>query len=93
MTQLYYAKQGIITEEMDYVAKRENVDPQFVLDEIKAGRAIIPANINHSELEPMIIGRNFWLKLMQISVTQPLFHQLMKRLKKWSGQPTGVLIH
>ncbi|MEC8678712.1 MAG: phosphomethylpyrimidine synthase ThiC [Candidatus Margulisiibacteriota bacterium] len=63
VTQLYYAKQGIITEEMDYVAKRENVDPQFVLDEIKAGRAIIPANINHTELEPMIIGRNFLVKI------------------------------
>ena len=63
VTQLYYAKQGIITEEMDYVAKRENVDPQFVLDEIKAGRAIIPANINHTEVEPMIIGRNFLVKI------------------------------
>ncbi|MGA0242501.1 MAG: phosphomethylpyrimidine synthase ThiC [Candidatus Marinamargulisbacteria bacterium] len=63
ITQLHYAKQGIITEEMDYVAKRENVDPQFVLDEIKAGRAIIPANINHPELEPMIIGRNFLVKI------------------------------
>ena len=63
VTQLHYAKQGIITEEMDYVAKRENVAPQFVLDEIKAGRAIIPANINHTELEPMIIGRNFLVKI------------------------------
>ena len=63
ISQLYYAKQGIITEEMDYVAKRENVKPQFVLDEIKAGRAIIPANINHTELEPMIIGRNFLVKI------------------------------
>ncbi len=63
ITQLHYAKKGIITEEMDYVAKRENVEPQFVLDEIKAGRAIIPANINHTELEPMIIGRNFLVKI------------------------------
>ncbi|MEK9728146.1 MAG: phosphomethylpyrimidine synthase ThiC [Candidatus Margulisiibacteriota bacterium] len=63
VTQLHFAKQGIITEEMDYVAKRENVEPQFVLDEIKAGRAIIPANINHTELEPMIIGRNFLVKI------------------------------
>lgn len=63
ITQLHYAKQGIITEEMDYVAKRENVSPQFVLDEIKSGRAIIPANINHTELEPMIIGRNFLVKI------------------------------
>ena len=63
VTQLHYAKKGIITEEMDYVATRENVSPQFVLDEIKSGRAIIPANINHTEVEPMIIGRNFLVKI------------------------------
>ncbi len=63
ITQLAYAKQGIITEEMDYIATRENVDPQFVLDEVKSGRAVIPANINHTELEPMIIGRNFLVKI------------------------------
>jgi len=63
VTQLHYAKQGIITEEMDYIATRENVSPKFVLDEVKYGRAIIPANINHTELEPMIIGRNFLVKI------------------------------
>ena len=60
---MHYAKQGIITEEMDYIATRENVSPQFVLEEVKSGRAIIPVNINHTELEPMIIGRNFLVKI------------------------------
>ena len=87
VTQRYYAVRGIITEEMEYVAMRENQmletvterhilggDPQgavlptvvtaeFVRDEIAAGRAIIPANINHPESEPMIIGRNFLCKV------------------------------
>ncbi|KFF28550.1 phosphomethylpyrimidine synthase ThiC [Chryseobacterium vrystaatense] len=93
LTQLYYAKQGIITPEMEYVAIRENqkieqletvseemafqhpghsfgantpkgkISPGFVRDEIAAGRAIIPNNINHPESEPMIIGRNFLVKI------------------------------
>lgn len=93
LTQLYYAKQGIITPEMEYVAIRENqkieqletvseemafqhpghsfgantpkgkISPEFVRDEIAAGRAIIPNNINHPESEPMIIGRNFLVKI------------------------------
>ncbi len=86
-TQLAYARAGIITPEMEYVAIRENmgraearealqrdgesfgaelpdqVTPEFVRDEIAKGRAIIPANINHTELEPMIIGRNFLVKI------------------------------
>ena len=74
ITQMYYAKKGIITPEMEYVAIRENlqnemlgikshITPEFVRDEVAAGRAIIPANINHPEAEPMIIGRNFLVKL------------------------------
>jgi phosphomethylpyrimidine synthase len=97
VTQLHYAKQGIITAEMEFVALRENqrresmhseaesdvvkrrslrlkgdsrgahipdeITPEFVRDEIAEGRAIIPANINHPELEPMIIGRNFLVKI------------------------------
>src|SRR5277367_4978469 len=85
-TQMYYARRGIITEEMEYVAIRENlgreaalqdardgnsfgaaipdhVTPEFVRDEIARGRAIIPNNINHPETEPMIIGRNFLVKV------------------------------
>lgn len=63
VTQMHYAKNGIITPEMEYVAIRENVSPEFVRDEIAMGRAIIPCNINHLELEPMIIGRNFLVKI------------------------------
>lgn len=74
VTQMHYAKKGIITPEMEYVAIRENLDneargikshitPEFVRDEIAAGRAIISANINHPEAEPMIIGKAFAVKL------------------------------
>ncbi len=89
VTQMHYARQGIITPEMEYVAIRENqrletmaslsprihpghtwgaqipnlITPEFVRAELAAGRAIIPANINHPELEPMIIGRNFLVKI------------------------------
>jgi len=89
VSQMHYAKKGIITHEMEYIALRENllldklseaqraqhpgqsfgasipaaVTPEFVRDEVARGRAIIPANINHPELEPMIIGRNFLVKI------------------------------
>ncbi|MGH9412465.1 MAG: phosphomethylpyrimidine synthase ThiC [Terriglobales bacterium] len=56
MTQLHFARCGLITEEMDYVAKREQVDAALIRDELAAGRLIIPANIKHPELEPMAIG-------------------------------------
>jgi phosphomethylpyrimidine synthase len=62
-TQMHFARQGIITEEMRFVAVRESVDPAFVRDEVARGRAIIPANINHPESEPMIIGKNFKVKI------------------------------
>ncbi|RJE84651.1 phosphomethylpyrimidine synthase ThiC [Paenibacillus sp. 1011MAR3C5] len=63
VTQLHYARQGIITPEMEYIAIREGMSPAFVRDEVAAGRAIIPANINHPESEPMIIGRGFHVKI------------------------------
>lgn len=86
VSQLHYARKGIVTSEMEYIAIRENmgraearardpeaedfgasipdvITPEFVRDEVAQGRAIIPANINHSELEPMIIGRNFLVKV------------------------------
>jgi phosphomethylpyrimidine synthase len=63
VTQLHYAKKGIITPEMEFIALRENMKPEFVRDEVAKGRAIIPSNINHPELEPMIIGRNFHVKI------------------------------
>ncbi len=63
VTQMHYAKKGIVTPEMEFVALRENLSPDFVRDEVAGGRAIIPANINHPELEPMAIGRNFLVKI------------------------------
>jgi phosphomethylpyrimidine synthase len=63
VTQLHYARRGDITPEMEYIALREGVAPEFVRDEVARGRAIIPANINHPETEPMIIGRNFLVKI------------------------------
>ncbi len=88
VTQMYYARQGIITPEMEYVAIRENqrlaevkdrgvehegenfgamtpreITPEFVRQEVASGRAVIPSNINHPEIEPMIIGRNFLVKI------------------------------
>lgn len=63
VSQLYYAKQGKITTEMEFIALREGVDAEFVRKEVSSGRAIIPANINHPEIEPMIIGRNFHVKI------------------------------
>jgi len=56
-TQMYYAKKGVVTEEMEYVAKEENLDPELVRSEVARGRLIIPANINHKHLKPMAIGR------------------------------------
>src|SRR5690606_3768533 len=63
VTQMHYARRGIITPEMEFVAIRENVSPEFVREEVARGRAIIPANINHPESEPMIIGKNFLVKI------------------------------
>jgi phosphomethylpyrimidine synthase len=63
VTQLHYARTGIVTPEMEFIAIREGFDPQFIRSEVARGRAIIPANINHPELEPMIIGRNFAVKI------------------------------
>jgi len=63
VTQLHYARKGIITPEMEFIALREGMSPQFVRDEVASGRAIIPANINHPESEPMIIGRHFHVKI------------------------------
>ena len=74
VSQMRYARKGIITPEMEFIAIRENlgmdvasiksrITPEFVRDEVARGRAIIPANINHPEIEPMIIGRNFLVKI------------------------------
>ena len=110
-TQLYYARQGIVTPEMEFVAIRENqlidqvrtryraeegeplgaviprkITPEFVRDEIAAGRAILPANINHPESEPMIIGRNFLVKINANIGNSPISSTIEEEVEKavWS---------
>jgi phosphomethylpyrimidine synthase len=63
VSQMHYARRGEITPEMEFIAIRENCAPEFVRDEVARGRAVIPTNINHPESEPMIIGRNFLVKI------------------------------
>ena len=63
VTQMHFARRGVVTPEMEFVALRENLEPDFVRAEVARGRAIIPANINHPESEPMAIGRNFLVKI------------------------------
>ncbi len=63
ITQMHYARKGIITPAMEFIAIRESCSPEFVRDEVARGRAIIPLNINHPEIEPMIIGRSFLVKI------------------------------
>ncbi len=131
VTQMHYARQGVITPEMEFVALRENlrleqlagsgllkqhpgvsfgasiperVTPEFVRDEIARGRAIIPANINHPELEPMIIGRNFLVKINtnigNSAVTSSIAEEVEKMVwsVRWGGDTlmdlsTGKNIH
>jgi phosphomethylpyrimidine synthase len=135
VSQMHYARQGIVTPEMEYVAVRENnrlqelrndpryakllkqhpgqsmganipdvITPEFVRDEVAAGRAIIPANINHPELEPMIIGRNFRVKINtnigNSAVTSSIEEEVEKMVwsARWGGDTlmdlsTGKNIH
>jgi phosphomethylpyrimidine synthase len=131
VSQMHYAKQGIITPEMEFAAIRENllldqvqdsgllkqhpgnsfgasiperVTPEFVRDEVARGRAIIPANINHPELEPMIIGRNFLVKVNtnigNSAVTSSIAEEVEKMVwsARWGGDTlmdlsTGKNIH
>lgn len=107
ITQMYYARQGIITPEMEFVAIRENqladqirekykkekgeafeahipdyITPEFVRQEVAAGRAIIPANINHPESEPMIIGRNFLVKINANIGNSPVTSSIAEEVEK-----------
>lgn len=127
VSQMYYAKKGIVTPEMEYIAVRENegrleaweaskggehfganlpnlITPEFVRDEVAAGRAIIPANINHPEIEPMIIGRNFKVKINanigNSAVTSSIAEEVEKMVWsiRWGGDTvmdlsTGQNIH
>jgi phosphomethylpyrimidine synthase len=63
LSQMHYARRGVTTKEMEFIAIRENCAPEFVRAEVARGRAVIPANVNHPELEPQIIGRNFLVKI------------------------------
>lgn len=127
VSQMHYAKQGIITPEMEYIAIRENlgrakqeansqggqswgaaipeeITPEFVRDEVARGRAIIPNNINHPETEPMIIGRNFLVKINanigNSAVTSSVEEEVEKMVwaSRWGGDTimdlsTGKHIH
>jgi phosphomethylpyrimidine synthase len=135
ITQMHYARQGIVTPEMEFVAIRENcrlqemradpryaallrqhpgesfgahipevITPEFVRDEVAAGRAVIPANINHPELEPMIIGRNFRVKINTNIGNSSLTSSISEEVEKlvwscrWGGDTlmdlsTGKNIH
>lgn len=128
VSQMHYAKKGIITPEMEYIAIRENIGrkaaaeansrggesfgaktpklitPEFVRDEVARGRAIIPANINHPEAEPMIIGRNFLVKINtnigNSAVTSSIEEEVEKMVWscRWGGDTlmdlsTGKNIH
>lgn len=115
ISQMYYAKQGIITPEMEYVAIRENMNcaemgiktditPELVRQEIAAGRAVLPANINHPEAEPMIIGRRFLVKINtnigNSATTSSIDEEVEKAVWscKWGGDTlmdlsTGANIH
>jgi len=82
-SQMHFARQGVITEEMEYVAKREKIAPELVRSEIARGRAIIPANIHHRNLEPMGIGVAFFLQdQRQTSEIPPLLRTSAKNSKK-----------
>ncbi len=81
-TQLYFARKGAITPEMEFVAIRENVTPELVRDEIARGRAIIPSNIRHPELEPMIIGRKFLVKVNANIGTSAVSSSLQEEVEK-----------
>lgn len=115
ITQMHYAKQGIVTPEMEYVAIRENMNckqlgietyitPEFVRQEIAAGRAVLPANINHPEAEPMIIGSRFLVKIntnIGNSATSSTIEEEVEKAVwscKWGGDTlmdlsTGENIH
>ena len=117
VTQMHYARKGIITPEMEYIAIRETqrrdglselitrqhpgqsfgaaipqvITPKFVRDEIARGRAIIPANINHPEIEPMIIGRNFLVKINANIGNSALSSSIAEEVEKmtWSTRWGG----
>ncbi len=104
VSQMHYAKKGEITAEMEYIAIREQCSAEFVRDEVARGRAIIPININHLECEPMIIGRNFLVKINANIGNSALSSSITEEVEKmtwairWGGDTvmdlsTGKNIH
>ena len=87
VTQLHYARKNVITPEMEFIAAREGLDAEFVRSEVARGRAIIPANINHPELEPMIIGRNFLVE------DQRQYRQFCRELLHRKGSREAAVVH
>ena len=103
-TQMAYAKAGIITQEMDYIATREKCSADKIREAVATGRAIIPANINHPESEPMIIGRDFLVKINSNIGTSAVTSNISEEVEKmiwsthWGGDTlmdlsTGKHIH
>ena len=90
VTQMHYARKGIITPEMEFVAIRERCEPEFVRDEIAKGQALIPVNINHPESEPMIIGKNFLVKINANIGNSAVSSGMMEEVEKmaWASGPT-----
>src|SRR3990170_2395491 len=82
VSQMHYARQGAVTQEMEYVARREKVDAEFVRAEVARGRAIIPANLHHTSLEPMIIGTNFTCKINANIGNSAVSSNIEEELKK-----------
>lgn len=104
VSQMHYAKKGNITPEMEFIAIREECAPEYVRDEVARGRAIIPLNINHPEIEPMIIGRNFLVKINANIGNSALSSSIAEEVEKmtwairWGGDTvmdlsTGKNIH
>ena len=103
-TQMRYAREGVVTPEMEFIGIREGIDPDYVRQEVALGRAIIPSNINHPESEPMIIGRNFLVKVNanigNSAITSSIEEEVEKMLwaTKWGADTvmdlsTGRDIH
>src|SRR5579862_5560428 len=81
-SQMHYARQGVITEEMEYVARREKIEPELVRSEVARGRAIIPANIHHRNLDPMGIGVAFGCKINANIGNSATSSEINEELKK-----------
>ena len=99
---MYYAKKGIITEEMEHVAKVEKLEPELVRSEVARGRLIIPANVNHANLEPMAIGIAATCKInanigssalasdVEGEIKKYRYHSITKPILPWTSRPAAT---